>query len=189
LARKLFDTGIFSILTSGAAIGVGWKLNFYTAGSATPITTYNAGSAGSANTNPVIADANGRFDEIWNTVGQTIKWTLTDENDVVQVTVDNVTIDPSPPDVDATLEDFLAGDAALPVANGGTGATSAANARLNLAVLGTAGGTVSDDITRTSKGSYHYWNGAAMVEGEWFLTASGASDPRGGLPGQAWLKY
>lgn len=37
-------------------------------------------------------------------------------------------------------------DLPVPVANGGTGATSAANARTNLAVLGTAGGTLTGDI-------------------------------------------
>jgi hypothetical protein len=82
----LFDIGIFNAITSGTALGVGWKLHFYTGGTTTPITTYNARSGGSANANPVVADANGRFGAIWIPDSQTIKWILADENDVTKVT-------------------------------------------------------------------------------------------------------
>jgi hypothetical protein len=189
LARALFDTGIYSVLTSGGAIGVGWKLNFYTAGTATPITTYNAPSAGSANSNPVIAQADGRFDDIWIPDGQSIKWTLTDENDVVKATVDNFPISSAAPTVAAGLVNFLAGSAALPIANGGTNATSAANALTNLGALPAAGGTVSGNITRTGKGCHVYFSDAAMTTPKVFITASGAADPRAGVPGEIWLKY
>lgn len=134
MARVLFDLGLFSVLTSGVALGSGWKLNFYTGGTSTQITTYNARSGGSANANPVIADANGRFDEIWITDYQTIKWVLTDAADVVKVTVDDYVIDQVPVATDANLAGFLANASATPlaVAYGGTGATTDTNARTNL---------------------------------------------------------
>jgi hypothetical protein len=188
LARQLFDIGIFSVLGVSSALGVGWKLAFYTGGTTTAITTYNARSGGSANANPVVADANGRFDEIWIEEAQTIKFVLLNAADVSQVTVDNYLITDSPPTISASLEDFLAGSSALPIANGGTGVTSAANAITALGGLPAAGGTVSGDITRSTKGVVPYWDAAGQNEGAMFITASGASDPTS-QPGHIWFGY
>ena len=134
MARKLFEPGIFSILSTGAALGSGWKINFYTGGTSTRITTYNARTGGSANANPVVADSNGRFDEIWIDDNQTIKWVLTDASDVVKVTVDDVVIDQTPTATHADLATFLSNpnSAPLAVTLGGTGSTSAVNARTAL---------------------------------------------------------
>lgn len=188
MARKLLDTGLFSVLTSGAAIGVGWKLNIYTAGTSTRANSYNAPSGGAANTNPVIADASGRFDEMWLETGASYKWVLTDESDVVKVTVDNFAVSADAPTVSAGLLTFLAGSAALPVANGGTGATTAADAAANLSVLKLSGGEVTGDITRDSAGGHLYHTTAAMNSGRVFLTTSAAADPTS-LAGDVWLKY
>lgn len=176
MARQLFDEGIFSVITSGLAIGVGWKLNFYTGGTSTRITTYNARTAGSANANPVVAGSDGRFAAIWIEESQTIKWVLTDENDVVKVTRDDFLMTAAPATVAAGLTTFLAGSAALPVANGGTAATSAANAATNLAVLPTAGGTMTGNITRSGKGIHPYFSASAMTGGRIFIQAAG-TDP------------
>jgi hypothetical protein len=194
LARKLFDIGIFSVLTSGAALGVGWKLGFYVGGTATPITTYNARTGGSANSNPLIADGSARFDDIWIEDDQTIKWVLSDADDVVKATVDDVLWGDTggggaPPAFDTDLTDFLS-DASvnpLPVALGGTGATSAANARTNLATLGTAGGTMTGNITRNAKGVHPYFNAAAMTGGQIYIQAAGA-DPTSN-PGDIVFEY
>lgn len=164
------------MLTSGADLGVGWKLAFYVAGTTTPITTYNAGTAGSANANPLIADADGRFDEAWLEQGQTIKWVLKDENDVVKVTVDECLIAGDPAATDSTLDDFLAATSPLPIANGGTAATAAANALANLGALPAAGGTVTGNITRSAKGIHPYFDAAAMTGGRIYMQAAGA-DP------------
>ena len=188
MARQLFDIGIYSVLTSGGAIGAGWKLNFYQGGTSTRITTYNARTAGSANANPVVADANGRFDEIWIEADQTIKWVLTDASDTVKVTVDDFLIPDDPATVAASLETFLAGSAALPVANGGTGATSAANARTNLEVLALAGGTVTGNITRSTKGPHLYFAATAMANPIVHLTTTAAADPTSAA-GEIWMKY
>jgi hypothetical protein len=178
LARKLFDNGLLSVLSPAGAIGVGWKLNFYTGGTATDH-DHDAGYN--------VTD--GRFDDIWIPDGQTVKWTLTDENDVVKVTVDNFPISSAAPTVAAGLVNFLAGSAALPIANGGTAATSAANALTSLGAFPAAGGTVTGNITRSGKGCHVYFSDAAMTTPKIFITASGAADPRAGVPGEIWLKY
>lgn len=189
MARRLFDDGIYSVVTSSGAIGVGWQLAFYSAGTTTPITTWNAGDSGSANSNPVISDANGRFGPIWVDESQSIKWVLSDANGVPQRTFDEVGIEPTPVAPDASLNSFLTVVAPLPIANGGTNATSAANALANLGALPAAGGTVAGNIVRNTKGAHAYFHDAAMVNPEIFISATGGADPRGGLPGQIWLKY
>lgn len=188
MARQLFDLGIFSVLGLSSAIGSGWKLAFYTGGTTTPITTYNARTSGSANANPVVADANGRFDEIWIEEAQTIKWVLLNASDVTQVTVDNYLIADTPPTIDDDLENFLAGSAALPIANGGTGQTSAANAIAALGGLALAGGTMTGNITRSAKGVHVYWNASGQTSGRMFITPSGDPDPTSSA-GDIWFKY
>lgn len=176
-------------MTPGGAIGIGWLLAFYVAGTVTPITTYNAGIGGSANPNPVPSDGNGRFPPIWIEEGQTIKWVLTDENGANPVSIDQVLVETLPTATDASLTNFLAATAPLPIANGGTNATSAANALVQLGAVAKAGDTVSGNLVRSAKGCHTYFHDAAMVNPEIFITASGATDPRAGLPGQIWLKY
>lgn len=188
MARRLFDTGIFSVIDEASAIGVGWLLNFYTADTSTRITTYNAPSGGSANTNPVEADADGRFPEIWIEEGQTIKWVLTDELGVVKVSVDDYELPVAPPSIDPDLNDFLAGTAPLDIPNGGTGAADAVNALANLGALPAAGGTVSGSITRSGNGVVMYWKAAGQTAGAWFLTVDSDPDPTS-APGEIWAQY
>lgn len=172
-------------------MGVGWKLHFYTGGSTTPITTYNARTAGSANTNPVVSDASGRFDEIWIEESQTIKWVLADENDnsAGLPTVDNYLISPVPVANDTDLTSFLADASSnpLPVALGGTGSTSAANAASALAVLPLAGGTMTGNIVRSGKGIHPYFDNASMTGGKIYIQAAGA-DPTAN-PGDVVYEY
>lgn len=189
MARQLFDPGIYSIITSGGAIGIGWNLAFYTAGTVTSITTYNAETSGSANANPLVSDANGRFPPAWIDEGQSIKWVMTDENGANPVTVDNVPVVTIPTAPDASLDNFLAASSPLPLANGGTNATSAVNALTNLGALPAAGGTLTGEVTRSGKGNIAYFHDAAITHPEIFIAPTGGSDPRGGLAGQVWLRY
>lgn len=125
MARKLFDLGLYDALNASGSFASGATLAFYTAGSSTTITTYNAPTAGSANANPVVADAFGRFDEIWIETGQSIKYAFTPYTGATAITVDNVPVNADVSvTITAALNDFLAGTAPLPVANGGTAATT-----------------------------------------------------------------
>lgn len=184
----LFDTGIFSVAGSNGGVAPGALLHFYVAGTATETNTYTASDLATPNSNPVAADANGRFPAIWLPAGN-FKYTLTQSDGTGSVTRDGYVSAAASPTIDAGLTSFLAGSAALPIANGGTGQTSAANALSALGALPAAGGTVTGNITRSTKGVHIYWNTAAMANGGFFLTSSATADPRGGLPGQIWAKY
>jgi len=91
---RFLDTGLFSIVTTSGAIGVGWKLNFYVTGTSTRKATYptsaDATAATNANANPVIIPADGRVPPIWAALTGEYKLVLTDENDVVKETIDSV---------------------------------------------------------------------------------------------------
>jgi len=76
--------------TNTGAVGEGFKYYFYTTGTTTPITTYSDSALSVANTNPVVADANGRFGEIWISNLATTKVVLTDADDVEIETVDPI---------------------------------------------------------------------------------------------------
>lgn len=78
--------------SSGNALVAG-KIYTYAGGTTTPIPTYTSQSAISANTNPIILDAQGRC-EIWLQPTVAYKYVVTDANDVVQYTVDNILVPP-----------------------------------------------------------------------------------------------
>ena len=188
MPRILFDTGIFSVIDEASAIGVGWQLNFYTANTSSRINTYTTPDGGVENTNPVESDAEGRFPAIWIADNQTIKWVLADEDGAVIMSLDDYEIPASPPTFDPALDDFLAGDEPLQIADGGTGSDSAVNAIAALGGLPTAGGTMTGNITRSAKGVHLYWNASGQANGGVFVTVDSDPDPTS-LAGQIWMKY
>lgn len=188
MTRILFDEGLYSVIGDASAIGVGWQLNFYTASTATRIITYTTPAGSVQNTNPVLSDAEGRFPEMWIDTGQSIKWSLADQDGAIITTVDNFLIASTPPSFDPALDDFLAGSEPLPIANGGTGESSAVNAIAALGGLPAAGGTVTDDITRSGKGVYLYNAAAGQVNGAVYVTVDSDPDPSSAA-GEWWAKY
>lgn len=186
----LFDNGLFSIIGLDSEIEVGSRIYWRVAGTDTPVDSYSNPGLSVANTNPVLAEADGRFPEMWLAPGD-YKFILTPPNgtpaDPIR-TVDDYSVPDTPPSFDPALEDFLAGTEPLPIASGGTGETSAVNALASLGGLPLAGGTVTGNIVRSGKGVVHFWETAAMNNGNWFLTPVADPDPTT-LAGQVWARY
>jgi hypothetical protein len=71
----------------------GGKLNTYTAGTTTPAVTYTTSAGNIAHSNPIVLNSAGRVPasgEVWLTDGITYKFVLTDANDVLIATYDNI---------------------------------------------------------------------------------------------------
>ena len=71
----------------------GGKLNTYAAGTTTPQTTFTSSSGATSNANPIILNAAGRLSgsgEIWLTEGVLYKFVVTDANNVLIGTYDNI---------------------------------------------------------------------------------------------------
>jgi hypothetical protein len=78
--------------TNNGVILSGGKIFTYLAGTTTPATTYTSSQGSIAHTNPIILDSAGRVPsgEIWLTDGLTYKFVITDSNDVLIGTYDNL---------------------------------------------------------------------------------------------------
>ena len=79
--------------TSTGAVLTGGKLYTYAAGTTTPATAYTSSDGLTAWTNPIVLNAAGRVSgggEIWITDGILYKFVLTDANDVLIATYDNI---------------------------------------------------------------------------------------------------
>lgn len=186
----LFDTGLFSIIGLDSEIEVGSKLYWYVANTATPVDTYSNPELTVANTNPVLAQADGRFPEMWLAPGS-YKYILTAPGgspaDPLN-SIDGFLVPDTPPSFDPTLDDFLAGAAPLPIAHGGTNSTSSVNALTALGAFPQVGGVVGGGIIRATAGAHLFWQTAAMDNGNVYLTPLADPDPTS-LPGQVWARY
>ena len=79
--------------TNSGVILSGGKLLTYAAGTTTPAATYTSSNGSTAHTNPIILNSAGRVPssgEIWLTDGVSYKFVLTDANDVLIATYDNI---------------------------------------------------------------------------------------------------
>lgn len=146
---------------SGAPL-VGGKVYTYAAGTTTPLTTYTTSAGTQPNTNPVILDSRGEAN-IWYSNGTSYKVVLTDSADALIWTVDNIVTIGSLAFQNANAVNITGGTigsgvtfngnttgtasnvtGVVAVVNGGTGSTTAANART---ALGAAKSGANDDIT------------------------------------------
>jgi hypothetical protein len=79
--------------TNSGVILSGGKLLTYAAGTTTPAVTYTSSGGSTAHTNPIILNSAGRVPssgEIWLADGVSYKFVLTDANDVLIATYDNI---------------------------------------------------------------------------------------------------
>lgn len=82
--------GISFLGTTGIPLA-GGKLYTYQAGSSTPLASYTTINGNIAHTNPIILGSDGKLpDELWLTYGFNYKLVLTDANDVLIYTYDNI---------------------------------------------------------------------------------------------------
>lgn len=149
-------------LDANGAPLAGGKVYTYQAGTTTPLATYTTASGTTPNANPVILDARGEAD-IWYAPGVSYKVVLRTSADALIWTVDNIAMSGSMATQNAdsvnitggtigsgvTFAGSITGTATnvtgtVAVANGGTGATTAPNARTN---LGAAASGANTDIT------------------------------------------
>lgn len=77
---------------STGAPASGWKVNSYAAGTSTPLSTYTTETGDVAQSNPIVLNSLGfpTTGQIWLTEGIAYKLVLTDADDVVQKTEDNI---------------------------------------------------------------------------------------------------
>jgi parallel beta-helix repeat protein len=131
-AAAQFFTNSGNVLTGG-------KLYTYLAGTTTPTPTYTTSAGNVARTNPIVLDAAGRVPsggEIWLTANIVYKFLLTDSNDVLIGTYDNISTQVN---TDASLVTYTAA---------GTGAvTTTVQAKLRQTVSVTDFGAVGDGTT------------------------------------------
>lgn len=177
----LFDPSrYFSVIGLSSELLVGAKLYWYVGGSTTPINTYADRGLTVANSNPVIADGVARFPQIWLADGTNYKWVLTAADGTPAspiITQDDYLTPALAPTYDPDLTDFLQGTEPLPLANGGTGATSAVDALDLLGGMGVAGGAFDGPITLAGKGGFLRNANAGAASGDVFIQAIGGAAP------------
>src|SRR3974390_359560 len=79
--------------TNPGIVNSGGKLYTYTAGTTTPVATYNSSTGSVPNANPIILDSTGRIPtsaEMWQTGGTTIKVLIQDSSGNTLGTYDNL---------------------------------------------------------------------------------------------------
>lgn len=116
---SFFVAPVFQPLDGNGKPYPGAKMYVYEAGTTTDLIVYSDNALTTAHTQPVVADANGIFPQIYMSA-DVYKFKLDTSVDVLIDTYDNVA-------------SMVAGDGGtLPVGSGGTGSTTAAGARTNL---------------------------------------------------------
>lgn len=190
MARSLFTINLASIIGTDSALSVGAKLYFYEEDGVTEATTYTTTDGSVENANPMLTQSDGRFaQQAWLEPGAYVYvLTAPGGSPASPLFTGEFLATNTPESFDPALDDFLQGDEPLPIAQGGTASTSAVNALTALGALPAAGGTVTGNIVRSTKGVHLFWETAAMNNGGVFLTVDSDPDPTDAA-GEIWMKY
>ena len=190
MARTLFTINLASIIGTDSALSVGAELHFFEEDGVTEAVTYTTSDGATQNANPMLSQADGRFaQQAWLEPANYVYALVAPGGSVADpLFTGEFVVAAAPASFDPALDDFLQGDDPLPIANGGTASTNAPDALTALAALPLAGGTVTGNITRSTKGVHLYFNTAAMANGGVFLTVDSDPDPTT-LAGQIWMTY
>jgi hypothetical protein len=105
MSKSLPPVWFTSLLDDNGNLLAGGKLQSYAAGTTTPLATYSDAD-GAANANPLVLDSSGRG-AIWLTVDVAYKFVLSDSDDNVLFTVDDITAISGIADVTTAYEVIL----------------------------------------------------------------------------------
>jgi hypothetical protein len=124
----IFRSPVVTLLDASGAIIPGGKVYFYDATTTSPRTVYSDAGLTTPRTQPVVADSAGRLPVIYMTTGP-YKIVVTDADDVLIAGLSSDNLDSGLPAGSTGI---------LALASGGTGASTAAGARTNLAAVSQA---------------------------------------------------
>lgn len=156
------ETSFVQISNASGVPYSGAKVNVYAAGTTTPLSVYSDSTLMSAAANPIICDADGTHPMRYiATAAYKVAVTTSAGAALTSWSKDN--IDPG----------VAIGSGALPVANGGTGATTAGSARTNLAAA-----AASDMTTAQSDiANLNAWVGYTLTTRSRIATGTTAQEP------------
>lgn len=106
MAHQIFNLPPQQPLSAAGRVLPGSKLYFYLTTTSTPTPVYTTSALSVAHTQPLVADAGGRFDTVYLDPEITYKATVTDANDVLLYTIDPVN--------DQLLSQAIVGEALYP---------------------------------------------------------------------------
>lgn len=156
----------------------GGKLYTYISGTTTPQATYTDSAGGTANTNPIILDANGRCD-MWLDPDLSYKFVMYDADDVLQWTVDGVAglLAPGTVATESLQDGILTADA--------DGRAKMADGYVNTAKL--LDGLLTADATGRAKMADGFVNTAKLLDGLLTADATGRAKMADGFLTEAKL--